>query len=209
MPTRLIAPMKYSFATALAGCGQQAKDYKKVRYEHNPDPRERYEITVTVQGAPGPLAVAEGGARYDIANRTCLPDKDPYTGAEVVPGGDVTLLALHPRDPGTWTGTVYADGMREAAYFGTEVCTWTFGGMGTRIKATGAQEETRFMPSMDADQIRREETVVTYFNRNSYPRDEVIPNYPDLGKTDRSQVGPILTDADLFTITMSAKKVAP
>ncbi|MBS0343549.1 MAG: hypothetical protein JSS56_23850 [Proteobacteria bacterium] len=197
-------------ATALAGCGQ-GKDYKKVRYEHNPEPKERYEITVTVQGAPGPMNFVEAGAWYDIANRTCLPQKDSYTGADVVADSAGIEMKLQPQGEVTWTGTVYADGMREAPYFGAEVCTWAFGGVGTQIKATGAQEETRFKPSMDAEQIRREETVVTYFNKRNYPRapEADMENYPYFGQTDRIRFGRAITDADLFTITVRSRKAAP
>ncbi|MBS0342225.1 MAG: hypothetical protein JSS56_17020 [Proteobacteria bacterium] len=208
MNLKMIAATAALAAMALGGCGQ-GKDYRKVRYEHNPDPKERYEITVTVQGAPGPMDFAEGGAWYDIANRTCLPRKDPYTGADVVADSAGREMVLQPGGSGTWTATVYADGMREAPYFGTEVCTWTFGGVGSQVKATGAHEETRFMPSMNAEQILREETVVTYFNKLMYPRVPSIENYPDLGTTNRSRFGPPLTDADLFTITMRSRKVAP
>ena len=208
MNLKQIAATAALAASALSGCGQ-SKDYSKVRFERNPDAKDRYEITVTVQGAPGPMNAAEGGAWYDISNRTCLPRKDSYTGADVVADSAGREMVMDPKSPYTWTGTVYADGMLDAPYFGTEVCTWRFGGVGALIKATGAQEETAFLPGMNPEQMFQEKTVVTYFNKLTYPRVSSIENFRDFGTSDRSRFGPPLTDEDLFTITMRSRRVSP
>jgi hypothetical protein len=62
---------------------------------------------------------------------------------------------------------------------------------------------------MDGKDIRHHLTTVTYFNKTGYPRIEDFPNYLDTGDTKRSGYGPGITDADLFTITLSARKVTP
>jgi hypothetical protein len=193
---------------ALGGCGQ--KDYGKVQFQHNPHPVERYEITVKVEGAPGPFKWVKGGSTYDIYT-PCLPPDDPYTGAQLAPSAAAISMELTSTGANTWSGTMYADGMLDAPYYDRGTCRWRLRGVGVHMKASGAAGETDFISELDADEVRGGKTVVTYFNKinSSYPRDNVIENFRYFGETKRSSYGPGITDADLFIVTLSARKVTP
>jgi hypothetical protein len=199
-------------APALGGCEQ--KDYSHVQFRQNPHPVEKYEIIVKVENAPGPFRVASGSADFQIANvpiheEACLPPGDPYTGAPApVPDQSGTDIELHPAGPQTWTATVYADAMLDARYFDRGVCKWDFNGFSPLLMATGAKGEIRYSPFISGENIRRQKTAVTYFWRKSYPGSG-YNNFLNIGVIDRSTYDSTVTDADLFTITLSSRKLTP
>jgi hypothetical protein len=77
--------------------------------------------------------------------------------------------------------------------------------------ATGAKGETVFSADLNLAQVREEKPVTLYFNKRWYPRDPDDPTsttpYVSYGEARSRYTG--LTDADLFSITLSARKVTP
>jgi hypothetical protein len=201
-------------APALGGCEQ--KDYTHVQFRQNPHPVEKYEITVKVENAPGPFRVAHGSTDFQLAlvpahEEACLPPGDPYTGAPApVPFQGGTDFDLRPIGPQTWTATVYADAMLEARYFDRGMCKWNFNGFSPLLMATGADGETPYSPFISGEDIRNQKTVVLYFSRISYPGSGTPRSWVDSGITERRRrLASTATDADLFTVTLSARKVTP
>ena len=197
-----------AIAPALGGCDN--KDYTKVQFQQTPHPVERYEITVKVEGAPGPFKVATGSTTYQITNRDCMPPAAPFTGAPSSTAKDIagTEIELHAIGPQTWSATVYADAMLEAPYFGRAVCRWQFTEFTAILKATGTGNETFFEPSINGKDTLNQKTVIVYFRKKIYPWDPKVPVYDETGPN-RSLYGSESPDSDFFTVTMRARKVTP
>ncbi len=64
--------MAVAASMALAACSpvQDASEDEALR-KLNPDPKRTYLITMRIEGAPGPFAVVEGVAHYEVENREC------------------------------------------------------------------------------------------------------------------------------------------
>jgi hypothetical protein len=204
------AALSAGAATALSGC--EAHDYSNVKFQPNPNPKERYELTVKVDGAPGLFKDVSGDTSIQLANLgECTPPRDSFTGAPQkgvrnMGGVDVKLTQTSET---TWRGEFSVDGMLEAPYYGYAVCRWYFNAVEVSLMATGAKGETIFSADLNLAQVREEKPVTLYFNKRMYPRSPVDPagnNYVFFGK-ERSRYG--LPDTDLFTITLSARKVTP
>lgn len=180
-------------------------------YRTNPQPRQAYRITMTIREAPGPFASMRALAHYDVVNKECLrPPKDN-------PGGHTAPVPTAPTEfvmdriaDGVYAGVVYADLMLDEDYTGHGVCRWQLTSVVVQMKATGADRETLFVPSISGKALLAEEVETVYFNRISYPRlessslDEPI----SFGLADRSRFGPAIRDDDLFTVTFTPSEEA-
>lgn len=173
----------------------------------NPQPKEAYRITMKIDNAPGPFAKMLGLAQFNVVNTECLrPPKDNPGGYSSPVPMDVAEIPLTQIDETTWSGVVYADQMRDEEYVpGRGVCHWELIQAQVQLKATGAEGETRFIPSIDAENVLSGEPQTTYFNKVTYPVFE-DGNYTDNGIPSRSMIGPSVRDEDLFTVTFQAKK---
>ena len=194
-------------ATALSGAG--AHDYSDVKFQPNPNPKDRYELTVKVDGAPGLFKHAVASTTLQIANPDdCLPPRDPFTGAWPRDAKDVGGVAVNLTQISavTWRGEFSVDGLLEAPYYGRAACRWNLTVVHVSLMATGAKGETVLSAYLNLSQVREEKAVALYFHKDTYTRGLSIPV---LGEIDRSRFNPDVTDADLFTITLSARKVAP
>jgi hypothetical protein len=98
--------------------------------------------------------------------------------------------------------------MLDEDYYGRGVCKWEFTGAGAMLKATGAEEETRFLTFADAEPLIEGKTHTLFYPDLVYPRTDRVPNFPASGESDRSGYAVDLRD-NLFTISLSASEVAP
>lgn len=180
------------------------------RYKLNPHPKDAYRITMTIADAPGPFASIIGLAQYDVVNPECLPPPKDNPGEHLSPipttGGAIDLKQISDTE---YTGIVYADHMLDKDYHGRGVCRWKLIQAQVQLKATGAPEETLFIPSIPEQKIIEAESEITYFRKSSYPGKHEMKDMPSIGQTDRSKMDPEITDQDLFTITFAARKEAP
>lgn len=188
-----------------AASGQAGRAYRT-----NPQPTQAYRITMTIADAPGPFASMRALAHYDVTNKECLrPPKDN-------PGGHTSPVPTAPTEfameriaDGVYAGVVHADLMLDEDYTGHGVCHWELTSVVVQMKATGADGETLFVPSIVGRKLLSEEAETVYFNKRSYPRGE-MDNYPNTGVSDRSRFGPSIRDEDLFTVTFTpAREAAP
>ena len=176
-------------------------------YKLNPNPKQRYDITMTIGNAPGSFASMEGLVQYDVSNRQCLPPPDSN------PGGYSAHMTRHvpfvlTRVSEThYTGTVFADLMLDEDYHGRGVCHWKLIQARVHMKATGADGETLFIPSLPVEDLLSESAVTTYFWKGYYPRTDV-ENFPESGDTSLDNV-PADKKGDFFTISLTPKEVRP
>ncbi|RMH93135.1 hypothetical protein EBB59_06240 [Lysobacter pythonis] len=172
----------------------------------NPAPQQAYEITLTIDNAPGPFAVVEGIAQFDVTNEGECGYIDPFAG---VPHRITSSepFELNKISENEYRGTLYLDYMQDDAYYDRAVCHWEFTQARARLRATESPDDTRFLPRLDRDELLAQQSRTTYFWRGGYPRDEMA-NYPDSGYRTPERFKPEIRN-DLFSITLSARKVTP
>lgn len=178
-------------------------------YKENPNPTRAYLITLRIEGAPGPFESIRGFAQYDIVGEECLRRRDKFSGARTVSGTATRPIVFTRDSDDTYSATMYVDGMQDADYFGRGVCRWQFTLVQAKLKATGAKEETEFLPNLWADSVMAQESETKYFLKFGYPRVEGYDDFPASGQSDRTKMAPDVTDADLFAITLTSKEVTP
>ncbi len=172
----------------------------------NPQPKRAYLITMKIEGAPGPFAVVRGVAQYDVENAECgrylkIAGVFPsMTSMEAFP-----LTRISDTE---YQGTVYADLILEEDYFGRGVCRWRFMQAQVVLKATGANEETRFLPSLPAEAVYAQESEKRYFWNERYPRSQT-ENFPSFGRMDIAEFAKQISHDELFTITLAAREARP
>ncbi|MGN6151191.1 MAG: hypothetical protein ACTHOH_04165 [Lysobacteraceae bacterium] len=169
-----------------------------------PDPRQAYRLTMTIEDAPGPFGEVRGAVQYNVKNYRECGRVNPEVGAATA----IVHLPEHPWRqiaPNVYETTVHADGLLDEDYYGKGVCHWELRGASALLRATGDKRETRFLPAMDYDEIFAEKTKVLYFWKGGYPRSG-MENYPDLGEISIEKYGEDLRK-NLFSITLTAKKV--
>ncbi len=130
--------------------------------KQNPHPTMRYEITVTIDGAPGPFNAVEGYVLYQVANNQCIP-LEPVSGATPVVEKRVPLV-LTPVGDNVFKGTMYVDLMQDEDYFGMGVCHWTVAGLGANPKV----KNLVFSPGITLNDIQAQRSVPRYFSNRSY-----------------------------------------
>ncbi|MCC4606185.1 hypothetical protein HG421_00975 [Xanthomonas campestris pv. badrii] len=172
----------------------------------NPSPRKAFEVTLTLKDAPGAFGLVQGAAQYDVSNEAECGKIQPETGT----AGRITSqedFALKKVSDTEYRGTVYLDLMQDEDYYGRGVCHWEFSGASVLLKATGAEEETRFLSFIEAKTVTAQQALTKYYWAKGYPRSE-SKSFPDTGELSAEQFKPDIRD-ELFTITLAAKEVAP
>lgn len=194
-------------STTLAACGPAENlQESNAMYKQNPDPKQRYDITMSIANAPGPFASILVSAQYQADD--CWYTVDRFAGVNANPT-DILSITLTKTNETTYAGTVYLDAMQDGDYHGTGICHWELTSIGASLKATGSPGEARFVSSLSSEKLRAEQAETTYLRKVFYPRDPDIENLPVSGQTDRSKIDPSISDDDLFTITFTPKAVTP
>jgi hypothetical protein len=178
-------------------------------YRQNPQPRQAYRITMTVENAPGPFAHMLGLAQFDVVNPECLPPPDDNNGHLWPVPTEGVEVPLQKVAEHTYSGVVYADQMLDEIYYGRGVCRWKLIQVQVQLKATGAKGETKFIPLLDSEELFAGEPQKVYFWKGYYPgTSDVLEEYPEFGQTDRTKMASEIRDEELFIITMTARKEA-
>ncbi|MBB6366683.1 hypothetical protein FHR56_001796 [Xanthomonas sacchari] len=176
-------------------------------YQKNPHPTQAFRITMTIEGAPGDFRSVKGAAFYRITNYEQCTPVDPVAGVWSKQREESVPATFQKIDDKTYVSTIYADAMVDADYFGKGTCRWDLLGVGASLKASGAEQETNFSPSVEKVQIMESGAKATYFWKGHYPREDV-ENFADVGN---ASVEDFKESArgDLFKVTLSAQKVQP
>lgn len=198
-------------ATTTAGCTPAAQEKPMTEYRQNPAPKQAYRLKMKIENAPGPFAEMKALAQYDVTNQECLtPPKDNPGGlSSPVPTEDVEIPLTKVSD-GEYEGTVYVDQMLDQDYVGRGTCHWELMQVRVHMKATGADGETLFIPSIPSRKLLPAEEEMVYFNKISYPRTQgsTLDEPVDTGESNRTKFGPTIREDDLFTVTFTPRKEA-
>lgn len=168
----------------------------------NPAPTQPYQVVLTIEGAPGPFAVVEGRAQYDVVNEGECGLINRLSGT----AGRITSnepFVFNRVSDGEYRGVVYLDGMLDEDLYGRGVCRWELTDVRASMRATGTKGETRFVPSISAKEIVAGESTTLHFWNGGYPRSE-MDDYPDFGRTDPNRFRPEL-HGELFRMTLQAQ----
>jgi hypothetical protein len=161
----------------------------------NPRPTKRYELTVTIKNAPGPFDSMQTIAQYDVTDRFCVPTL-PGSGATNPPDKTVPLT-MTKVDENTYTGTFYADLIKDEAYSEKGMCHWKL----TAVSMYLQHKNLTLPPSISLDNILAKKSETTYFSGLSYAQadNERIDN----GMPDDSR---FLPSDHSFSVTFEAKE---
>jgi hypothetical protein len=184
-------------AGMVSGC---ASPSGKPEYKHNPNPKERYEITMTIQEAPGAFEGIVGSMQYLVPDDSCVPESDPINGIRKNPKEWVRYPVEKVSD-NQYRAVVWADGMVDENYYGLGVCKWEF--MQATISLKG--KSVRFMPWLKLQELRSQQPKTLYFSRRTYFAEK---GFPDYGDVDRSRFGAEVQD-ELFAITLTSRRLTP
>jgi hypothetical protein len=169
--------------------------------QQNLNPKLKYEVTVTVKDAPGPLVPGTIHVHYTAASvgpDPCYP-LDAFSGASTRQPEDDADFSLTRVDSNLYKGAIYADYFQDAVYFkGHSPCHWAV----NMITATFRGSRTTFDMSADIDWHPSE---TTYFLKKDY--DTPPGNGRPASSTARAGFGWPITD--LWTAEVKVVPAAP
>jgi hypothetical protein len=164
--------------------------------QQNPHAKMRYEITVEIDGAPGPFESVQAIAQYDVVNDRCVP-LTPGSGATVPPDKSVPITLIKSGE-NTYHGEVYLDLLEDADYYGLGICHWTMSSVSMYLQ----HQQLTFPPSISLANIVAQKSETRYFNKRSYAQADT--QRVDTGNPDRedfkSEAG------NTFSVSMTARE---
>lgn len=192
---------------AVCGC---SSPYDKIdpQFKQNPQPKQRYRLTLTIANAPDPFASVEGSMQFDVVTPECLPPPNA-NGGHLWPTPTETIPFVWTRVSDTeYTGLVYLDGMVDEDYYGRGLCRWKMMQAYAALEPTGARGETRFVPNIYPEELTAVHIKTTHFVKSNYKRDEetILENPVSFGQTERSKLSNF-QDGELFTITFTPRAI--
>ncbi|WP_089978915.1 hypothetical protein [Luteibacter sp. UNCMF331Sha3.1] len=164
----------------------------------NPHPKMRYEITMTVEGAPGGFEAVQGRVDYHVSNPDSVP-LTPLSGATVEPQEHTSVEFERVNDT-TYKAYVYADRYLDEDYFGRGTCHWAL----VAVSANLIQGRARFSPMIVADDVFRQKESRRWFANQAYRGSPL--SGPDIGTGKRSDYK---QPDDTFSVTLQSTERTP
>lgn len=197
MTIRHALPLILSVALINSACGSPMKtpDIKQ-----NPHPKMRYDLTLTIEGAPGPFDSVSGFVQYKVSNDHCVP-LTPISGAKIPPESRIPI-ALSRVSEKVYKGVIYTDLMQDEDYYGLGICHWSVVAASADLKV----KSVALSPAIFHDDIVAQKSVPTYFVNGDY-----LDGSPDgtervaSGNPNRAFYLPE-SRTDVFSITLAAKE---
>lgn len=181
---------------------------QRPQYKQNSSPMQSYRLHMRIQDAPGPVEVAVSATQHDVVTPECLPVPNDNPGGHLspVPTNDMPFQLERVSDT-EYTGIFYTDGMIDEDYHGRGICRWEFVQTQVQLKASGAAGETRFIISLDKDELASGGSKTIYYWNGGYPRSS-MEDFPDYGVASKDQV-PEDKKGDFFSVTLIAEEGRP
>lgn len=172
-----------------AACGQSMK---QPDIKLNPHPKMRYELTLSVQDAPGPFESTMGYMEYET-DKTCVPEQ-PISGHQSQVRFSIPFT-FEQVDPTTYRGVVYLDMIQDEDYYGLGVCRWELMIVNVQLGAAGAI----FNQGFQGAKIAAQQSGASYFLKRAYNDKSGDSGMPALDNTTRRR-------DEFFSTTLTAKE---
>lgn len=228
MPHRPSAPVLAvgaSLALALSACGISAmqssgptpgvderpnetqRDAKRPVPKRNPNPTA-YEVTLRIEGAPGPLVNVRAAMQYEVLNEQCLPRLGGMSGTRLA-ALEWVPVELRQIAPDTYQGRIHANLLVDEDYFGLGVCHWSLVTTQFKMEAPGGKDASKFAHHIfHNDQVREVEERVWFSNREYPTQPASLAHISVYGQEAIEKFKPEVRD-DLFSMRFAIRKAAP
>ncbi|HEY0662504.1 MAG TPA: hypothetical protein VGD21_14435, partial [Lysobacter sp.] len=185
---------------ALTACQSTQPEIRR-----NPHPQERYEITMTIRDAPGPLANIGGSVQYDVDNwLDCMPEKFDFPlGVHREKPEEFLPLSFERIAENVFRTEITADALRDEDYHDLGVCRWKL----TVVKPSLQGKTALFMPRITLDELRAQRPKTEYFANAIYSATD-LEGWPESGEESPSKFSEEIRN-ELFTITLTPRRFAP
>ncbi|MGC1548013.1 MAG: hypothetical protein WA777_05740 [Rhodanobacter sp.] len=159
----------------------------------------RYDITLTIDGAPGPFDSVGGYMQYEVTNKACVPETgSPMNAMRIAPKAWPPII-LHKISDNVYTGAVYADYFKDEDYYRLGVCHWSLLNIVTELKIN----KLTLDPDLTSDQLFSQSSVKSYFVHQDYlDNDMERSSYGIANPSDY----PEIKQEDIFSITLTSKE---
>ena len=169
-------------------------------------PEHTYELTMSIENAPGLFEFVRGRVTVQAKNDACAPVQ-PISGVQIAPRVILPLEIKKISDT-EYRCVFHADPLLNEAYWKNHPpCEWEFTAVGVLLKATGADEETGFNHALWSDELDKGLPIKHHF-WNGFYRESSMKGFSTSGNKDIEVFKPEFRN-DLFSITLSATKVRP
>lgn len=168
----------------------------------NPSPKMRYEITLEINGAPGPFDSVSGVMLYEVVNKSCVPVTDSLMNPlRLMPQANLQITFDRVSE-NVYRTVVYSDYFQDEDYFGLGICHWSLKGSIARLKI----KKNTMAPYLSSEQFFSQQPVLLYFTKDSYLNGDMEVSFH--GESVRSNYSADVQD-ELFSISIIAEEVAP
>lgn len=201
MKTSTASVLILSLVLTTSACSSHMNDPD---IKQNPHPMMRYDVTITIEGAPGPFDSVGGFMQYEVTNLACVPETGGPMNAMRIPPNAFPRIAFNKVAENVYTGTVYGDYFQDENYYGLGVCHWSLTGVVTELKIN----KVTLDPYLSPEQLFSQRSVTSYFVRRSYlDSKNAAVELSFYGEPDPSKY-PADRQNGIFSITLTAKESA-
>jgi hypothetical protein len=174
--------------------------------KRNPNPTA-YEITMTIENAPGPFGVIEGFMQYDTGlDNPCMPDLGGMAGTRMRLGESIPVKYEKIAE-NKYRGIFFTDLLVDEDYYGLGVCHWSMIAARVDLKAGIGPGETIFFENIFHEDLVSKDHVKVYFWKERYPKGKIEGmNIP--GEDNLEKFKPEIRD-ELFALSFEIRKVIP
>lgn len=169
MKRLVAAALSILLTLTLLACGQSMK---QPDIKLNPQPKMRYELTLTVHDAPGPFESVTGFMQYEVQNEQACVPADAISGHHQRLSIDPDVEFKRVGDSQTYKGTVYLDLVQDSDYYSLGVCRWKMVGFSAVMKAG----EVTFNPYISGEQVAKMQPKTEFFAKSYFSDPTVIKN---------------------------------
>lgn len=148
--------------------GKSDQGAQKHLHRLNPQPRQGYEITYRVEGAPGPFE--DTGAFGNYVTQGCHFVTNAWAGATATPSRQIPI-EVRRIDDRTYSATVYLDAMLDEDYYGNGVCRWQLLDVSAGFSTLPDGKANIFGVSYGPEAITAGEAVTKHYHVEDYPPD--------------------------------------
>lgn len=159
----------------------------------------RYEVTLSIENAPGPFDSVTGYLQYDVTNAACVPETGPSWNRMRIPPEKNPEIVFTKMTNNIYKATVFGDYFQDEDYFGLGVCRWSLMLTTARLKVNKAMLDA----SLPAEDLFSQKSATISFVRQDY-LDNDTERFPS-GFTDLSNF-PTIKRENTFSVTLSAKE---